>query len=162
MKRLYGLCTYQLNSFQYVKVNGEDTKKDHQGQLRRRNSPWMAVEVSTWSVKSCTFFMSAGKAKSGRFSPRCMLKGSEGTQNEASVTAQSKTRCGTGLFKTSAGMIPTPALLWCSSRAKDFQGRAAFKTIYRGQTPPELDFTPNSKTRLCRLHGRENRLKCRC
>lgn len=124
-------------------------------------SPWMSVEVSTWSVKSCTFFMSAGKDNSGRFSPRCMLKGSEGTQNEAGVTAQSKTRCGVRLFKSSDGMHPSPAPLRCDGRVKDFQARAACKTIYRAQTPPSLDFMPNSKTRLHRLHGRENCLKCR-
>lgn len=38
----------------------------------------MSLEVSAWSVKNCTFFMSGGKDRSGRFSPRCMLKGSEG------------------------------------------------------------------------------------
>ena len=45
MKRLYGLCTYQLNSFQYVKVNGEDTKKDHQGQMLRRDCGCLTMDV---------------------------------------------------------------------------------------------------------------------
>lgn len=46
------------------------------GGMSSRSSPRMSLEASAWPGNSGTFFMSAGKDKSGRFSPLWMLKGS--------------------------------------------------------------------------------------
>lgn len=65
-----------------MKVAEKTPKPDHKGQMLRRNSLWMSLEASTWSVNSGTFFMSVGNDRSGRLSPLCMLKGSGRRQEQ--------------------------------------------------------------------------------
>lgn len=149
--------SYQLNSFQYMQVNGGDTHKWPPEGALRKNSPWMSVEASAWSVKSCTFFMSGGKDRSGRFSARCTPKGSEGHRKR-----QHYCRAEDTAWHRIVGTEMHAVLPWRwyqHSRGKDLQGKLPARG---GPAPPSLDCMANrNQGWLLRLLRKENRLQFR-